>query len=117
MKQLLAACLILVSVQARAACQAPNVVVAAGSAAYSSRICAVTSEALPRLSECGLKSTRPVTVEVVPQMAPEAEHCLGVFRCLHDRIEILTPEAFDVKTTERRLYGGITGKALFAAVL
>jgi len=118
-KHLLATCLVLVALQAQAQtfCPESNIVVAADSAPYADPICEVTPHALSQLSACGLTLARPVTVDVVPQMAPDAEHCLGVFRCEGDRIEILTPAAFDAKTTARRLYGGISGEALFAAVL
>ncbi|MGP6085738.1 DUF6639 family protein [Antarctobacter jejuensis] len=109
--------LILMAGQLGAQCSNGVIDIAPASKAYRDRICSVTDGFLPVLSACGLRLSRSVTVEAVPEMAPDVAHCLGAYRCEQERIEVLDPDVLKTNTLAVELYGGLSGADLFAGIL
>jgi hypothetical protein len=75
------------------ACPDPLLAVAGTDPDTATRLCETAVAAKAHLAECGLVQTRPLTIEVTPEIDGPADHCAGLYICGSDRIRIIPPSA------------------------
>jgi hypothetical protein len=75
------------------ACPDPLLAVEGTDPDTATRLCETAVAAKAHLAECGLVQTRPLTIEVTPEIDGPADHCAGLYICGSDRIRIIPPSA------------------------
>ena len=74
---------------ARNTCPDPRITVPAEDSALADRICDSAAAALERLASCNVTLTRPIEIGLSETLG---EHCVGIYHCGEDRIELLAPD-------------------------
>lgn len=79
-------------------------------------ICDIAGRASRDLASCHLTVPEPVTIAVIPELS---DHCLGLYHCGQNLIEILAPEAYAAmqEDGETRAFAGLSPEALFDSVI
>ncbi|MBT8409505.1 MAG: hypothetical protein KJN93_07760 [Alphaproteobacteria bacterium] len=77
------------------ACDTPLIVVVAASPDLAARVCRVAAEADAMLSALGLRHSRPVTIEVTPDLGVSAAGCVAYFHTGGAVLTILPPDCLE----------------------
>lgn len=73
-------------------CPDPMLSVEGAAEPQAQRVCEAAMAAKEVLARCGLEQSRPVVLEILPEIDGPAEHCAGLYACGSDRIQIIPPQ-------------------------
>lgn len=75
-------------------CPADGMSVDAATPDLRDRLCEIAEDAVSSLASCHLPQQRPITVEVVEEVAHPVATCLAAFDCAHDRVRIVVRDSY-----------------------
>jgi hypothetical protein len=74
-------------------CADPMLAVEAPDPATAARVCTEAIAAKAHPTTCSLTQSRPVTIEIRPEIHGPADHCAGLYACGSDRVTLIPPDA------------------------
>lgn len=99
------------------ACDTPLVAVAASDEALAERICTTAGTALQQMSDCGMRLTEPVTIQVIDGLTPTDPRCLGLFHCDSGRIEMIAPDHVEAALGGESFFGELPPDEFYDSIV
>ena len=98
-------------------CDNPLLTVVAQDAALANRICVAAEKAVEKLSDCGMRQTDPVTIEVIEGLTPNDPRCLGIFHCDSAHIELIAPEYVEAALGDGSFFAEIPSAEFYDSIV
>ncbi|MGC9419515.1 MAG: DUF6639 family protein [Rhodovulum sp.] len=80
-------------------------------------VCETVARARPRLADCRLEQTRPLTIRVVPEITHALVGCMAQYHCHDDSISVTAPAALPGVLVPDSIWRRIAPRALFESLI
>lgn len=81
------------------------------------RVCRIASDTLTYFEACGVPLNRSIEIELIEAFEGPMKHCVGLYRCGQDKIEVLTPDALSEKRDRAGAFVEISDQAYWESII